>query len=113
MLLAACAPSVKVPPQPIQTEKILSTSTLIVYYSPRCPHCTKARDWLAVHEVNHEERDVKDPKFKNEFLALGGRGVPLFVLRGRVLQGFTPETLEDFLKKGGYKVSQSLSSNSL
>lgn len=82
---------------PENPTQIRNASILQMFYSPRCPHCRRAKAWLESRGVAFKLRDISLEQHRTEFRALGGRGVPTFYLKSRSLQGFDPETLEAFL----------------
>lgn len=84
-------------------DQLLDTPPLVVYVNPRCSHCAKARAWLDQRGIVYEARDVRLPHYRQEFVALGGRGVPLFVAKGGRLQGFSPLELSAFLEKSSIR----------
>jgi mycoredoxin len=64
---------------------------VIVYSTSWCGACKKAKRWLSENGVSFTEIDVeRSNEGRRRFEALGGRGVPLIVIRGKVLKGFNP-----------------------
>jgi glutaredoxin len=83
--------------KPESTLRIKNASVLQMFYSPRCPHCRRAKAWLESQGVSFNLRDISLEQHRSEFRALSGKGVPTFFLKGRRLEGFDPKTLEAFL----------------
>jgi glutaredoxin len=75
------------------------TDAVTLFVVPHCPLCTRARAWLAQHEIAFVERDVKREfgalremvRLTNQLL------VPVFARGGRALVRPSDEQLEEFL----------------
>ena len=107
ILIAGCGESISPPSassasQPA-IDQLLDAPLLVVYVNPRCSHCAKARAWLDQRRIVYEARDVRLPHYRQEFVALGGRGVPLFVAKGERLQGFSASELSAFLERSAIR----------
>ncbi len=75
--------------------------TVYFYSTSWCPYCKKARDFMDEQGIDYIEYDIDEDisaKIKHEEL-LGNKkkpgkvGVPLFVVNGKVLQGFSEKRL--------------------
>ena len=74
-------------------------AAVTLFVVPHCPLCTRARAWLAQHEIAFVERDVKREfgalremvRLTNQLL------VPVFARGGRALVRPSDEQLEEFL----------------
>ena len=65
-----------------------------------CPYCVKARQYLTDHGVAFQEFDIdKDPQAKQRYASLGGHGVPLAVINGQTVSGFSESTYNQLLTK--------------
>lgn len=64
----------------------------VVMYSTRwCGYCKKARNFLKKHAIPFIEYDIeRSAKAKAQHQALGGGGVPLFVVGKQTIRGFNP-----------------------
>jgi len=73
-----------------------SLQNIEIYTTSWCPYCKKAKEYLNSKGISYTEYDVeKDPEAmrrKNE-LAPGG-GVPVAVVNGRIVKGFSKETYD-------------------
>lgn len=68
--------------------------SIIMYSTPTCGYCKRARSYFAQRGVPYREYDVSGPSAaRDEWKRLGGVGVPLFVINGRVSSGFTAESM--------------------
>ncbi|TDR38868.1 glutaredoxin [Tahibacter aquaticus] len=73
-----------------------------MYVMPQCGYCEKARDLLTQRGVPWSELDiVASPQAKQEFDKHGGRGTPLLVIGGEVMQGVDPARLDALLRSHG------------
>jgi glutaredoxin len=59
----------------------------ILYTSPKCTYCPKAKIHLGEIGLEYEERNVVEPAFREELLALGIRTVPTLVKGGKIYLG--------------------------
>lgn len=73
-----------------------------MYYQERCPHCVNAKQALAKELSSRRiiAHDLKNKKDYDEFIKLGGTGVPFFVSK-TTHQTFSgnPKTFDMLLKK--------------
>ncbi len=70
---------------------------VLLYTTSWCPHCTRARDHLRQRGVSFTERDVeRDRAALEEMLKKtgGSRGVPVIDVRGTILRGFSPQSVD-------------------
>jgi glutaredoxin len=66
--------------------------------SEDCGICSVARRWFAEHEVAVAECFVeRDAACRAEFEALGARGTPVLLVRGRPQLGFSPPLIAQAL----------------
>lgn len=101
-------PSIQVGPEiqsaPAPAERRLKqryvpgVSKVIIYFSPICPHCTNAKEWLRQHNIEYEAIDISERQATGEELTArtGASGVPTIVMDGQVLIGFTEELYSEF-----------------
>jgi glutaredoxin len=56
-----------------------------------CGYCRKAKAYLAEKNIKYREYDIDTADGKQAFATLGsGRGIPVLVLGGKTVQGFSP-----------------------
>ena len=75
------------------------TPQLVMYATPTCPYCVKARRYLAANDVPYTEKNVNSSAAAaEEMRGWGGRGVPTFVIDDEtVLKGWSARGLEQAL----------------
>ncbi|MCP3931969.1 MAG: hypothetical protein GY705_23085 [Bacteroidetes bacterium] len=65
-----------------------------MYGTSWCGYCAKARKLLDDHNITYFEYDIEASKEGyNQHKDLGGRGVPVFQIGGKVLKGYNPQRL--------------------
>jgi glutaredoxin len=65
---------------------------VMLYVTGTCSPCKKAASHMRKHKIAFVERDVgANPDHKEEFLRLGGRGVPLMVFGRKTVTGYSGE----------------------
>ncbi len=68
--------------------------------SETCSICLVARQWLQQHEVAFSECIIeRDAACARDMAATGAPGTPVFLVRGRLLVGFSPQRLRDHLQR--------------
>lgn len=74
---------------------------VIIYSTPSCPYCGKAKEYLAERGIAFEERDIAaDASSMRELLDKSGQtGVPTFDIGGGVVIGFDRERLDAILSQ--------------
>jgi glutaredoxin len=71
------------------------TTGTILYAASWCGYCKLARSYLASKNVSYEEVDIDTPSGKSAFAAVGGGGgVPLLVLKGQKVRGFSAQAYD-------------------
>ena len=73
--------------------------TVILYVTPTWPYCTLVREFLSLHDVEYEEKDVAaDVQAREEMLALTGRlAVPVLQVGQEAVVGFDKERISALL----------------
>lgn len=71
-----------------------------MYFQETCPHCVNAKKALQNHISQIELKNLKNKKNYQEFIELGGRGVPLFVSKKthKTFSG-NPQTFTNLISK--------------
>ena len=71
---------------------------MIMYTTRHCPACLAAKQYLARRGVTYKEFDVETSgSARADFDKLGGRAVPLIIVKGRQMVGFNQAELEKLL----------------
>jgi len=72
-----------------------AAGTVTMYSTEWCGHCKNARSYFAAKGISYREIDVeKSEPAAREFKSLGGRGVPLILVGGKAMSGFSAESFE-------------------
>ena len=72
---------------------------VILYSTARCGYCKKARKLLRENNVDYFEYDIeKSAEGNKQYRKLGGRGVPLLLIRGQVVKGYNPAKILALVK---------------
>lgn len=73
-----------------------------VYFSPFCPYCTMARDFLKKHGIKSEEVNVQEDRAAAiELIKKSGQnGVPVIDIDGKIIVGFDEPKLMEALGIG-------------
>lgn len=59
----------------------LNRGSVLMYTTPTCVFCGQAKDYMKRKGIPYQERDITaSPSAREEFVAYGGRGVPLLLI---------------------------------
>lgn len=77
---------------------------VLMYGRTDCGYCAKARRYFARRGIRYRELDVADSDSRAyaEWKKLGGTGVPLFVINGKVARGFSDAGMDKRLAAYGW-----------
>ena len=68
--------------------------SVVLYATEWCKYCRMARRFLIENNIDYVEYDIeKSPEGNKRYEALGGRGVPLLDVNGRVIRGYNPDEI--------------------
>jgi glutaredoxin 3 len=72
---------------------------VVVYSTPTCPWCTRAKDYLKQAGIDFEEKDVSvDIQAAREMVKVSGQmGVPVLTIDGSVVVGFDKKKIDQLL----------------
>lgn len=89
-------------PKPVQSgdfRNVLDSQqgAVVLFTTPTCPWCQKARTFLAAHAIAYTERDVTQPDVAAQFKALGGSGVPVLYTADTRISGFNEDAYRSTL----------------
>ena len=66
------------------------SASTVLYAASWCGYCRQARAYLSRASIKYEDIDIDTPSGKAAFVAAGGGGgVPLLVVKGQQLRGFS------------------------
>ena len=73
--------------------------SVIVYSTPTCPFCIRAKQYLKENNVQFEDIDVsEDPEKADEMIKKSGQmGVPVIEIDGGIIVGFDKEKIKEAL----------------
>lgn len=72
---------------------------VILYSTAWCGYCQKARVFFKENNIPFVEFDIeKSPEGHAQYKQLGGSGVPLVLIRGKVLKGYNPKAYAQYLQ---------------
>lgn len=72
---------------------------VVLYSTEWCGYCRKARAFFEANNVPFIELDIeKSPEGRAQYEQLGGGGIPLVIIRGKVLKGFNPSAYAKHLQ---------------
>jgi len=64
---------------------------VLLYATASCGYCKKARALLRKNRISYFEYDIqKSTEGFKQYRALGGRGVPVLLIKGKVVKGYNP-----------------------
>ena len=67
---------------------------VILYATSWCGYCAKARELLKANNIDYYEYDIEKSEDGNrQYKALGGRGVPVLLIKGQVIKGYSREKI--------------------
>ncbi|HAF67025.1 MAG: glutaredoxin family protein [Bacillota bacterium] len=72
---------------------------VVVYSTPTCPWCVRAKDYLRDNGIEFEEKDVSvDIQAAREMVKISGQmGVPVLSIDGNVVVGFDKNKIDELL----------------
>ncbi|WP_055669247.1 glutaredoxin family protein [Desnuesiella massiliensis] len=72
---------------------------VVIYTSDTCTFCVNAKEYFKENNISYEEKNVKDPTFRKELMAMGIMSVPVIKIDGETVVGFDEEAIEELLNK--------------
>lgn len=74
--------------------QVQSSEPVILYSTRSCGYCAKARSLLNEYNIDYTEYDIEhSTAAARRHRALGGRGVPLLVIKGTVVKGYNRDRI--------------------
>ena len=70
---------------------------VMIYSSPTCIYCKKAKDFLDANNVEYELIDVSTEKGRKELSDLGFTAVPVLIINGKTIRGFNDALIKEAL----------------
>lgn len=72
---------------------------VVIYTSDTCTFCVRAKEYFKENNISYEEKNVKDPTFRKELMAMGIMSVPVIKIEEETVVGFDEEAIENLLNK--------------
>ena len=67
---------------------------VVLYATSWCGYCEKTRDLFEQRNIQYIELDIESSlEGKTEFDQLGAKGIPLVLIKGRVVEGYAPNAV--------------------
>ena len=67
---------------------------VILYSTSWCGYCTKARELLEENHIAYYEYDIENStEGAEQHKKLGGRGIPVLLVNGTVVKGYSPDKI--------------------
>ena len=75
--------------------------TVLVYSTPTCPYCKKAKEYFATKGVEFQDFDVSSDEAKQQEMIhkSGGMAVPVIDIGGTIIVGFDQAKIDAALAK--------------
>lgn len=90
------------PATPARAGAAATSDKVTLYVMPQCGYCEKVRSLLQQRGVSWNEIDIaSSAQGQREFEARGGRGTPLLIVGGDVVQGADPVRIDAVLRRHG------------
>lgn len=72
---------------------------VVLYSTSWCGYCRKMREFLEQNHIDYVEFDIEVSEDANtEFKRLGGNGIPLVLVKGRVVNGYAPKAVLELIR---------------
>jgi glutaredoxin len=97
-----------VPPIPLEAqakEEVLPHGGIVMYCTPWCPDCRRARNWLEERGLEYIEVNTNENRAASAQARLWGKGYkisPTFDIDGEIILDFNTERLTQVLKEKNY-----------
>jgi glutaredoxin len=76
------------------------TADIEIYTTPTCPYCKQAKAYMNKRGIAYLEKDIEyDSDNRRDFENLGGNGVPLIIVYGQPMSGFSEQHFEELLSE--------------
>ena len=84
----------------ITAKPINPNSQVVLYATSWCKYCKKARVLLEEYDVKYVEYDIeKSQEGADKYNKIGGKGIPVLVINGVVVNGFNAKKILNLLRK--------------
>lgn len=71
------------------------SKTVVLFSRANCRSCQQARQYFQSQQIKFAEIDIGlDPEGRKRFEALGGEGLPVILIDGKRMNGFSPQRFD-------------------
>jgi len=75
------------------------SSNIEIYTASFCPHCQDAKMYMQMNNIKFTEYNLEKSKgAEKKFLAMGGKKIPLLVVKGKILRSWNQAAFEKAYK---------------
>lgn len=68
---------------------------VVIYSTSQCATCRRAKDYFRMHNIAYTEYNVEESiEYRKKFYEIGGKAVPLLLIKGKRMTGFDPARFE-------------------
>lgn len=76
----------------------LHPNNVVLYATDWCGYCKKTRKFFKENNIAYVEFDIeKSAEGKAQYQSLNGRGVPLVIVKGKLIRGYNPGLMQSLL----------------
>ncbi len=66
-----------------------------IYTASFCPHCQDAKIYMKINKIKFTEYNLEKSKSaEKKFLGMGGKKIPLLVVKGKILRSWNQEAFD-------------------
>lgn len=77
----------------------INKEDVVLYSTSWCGYCKKARSFLEKYNIPYVEYDIeKSAEGLKQYQQLGGKGVPVFWVKGKTISGYRPQAVVEALE---------------
>jgi glutaredoxin-like YruB-family protein len=79
----------------------MTAKKVVVYSTPTCPHCARAKSYLSEKGIAYTEQNVAENReaAKEMIEKSGQMGVPVIIVDNEIVVGFNQQLLDKLLEK--------------
>ena len=71
------------------------SSEVEIYTASFCPHCQDAKIYMKINKIKFTEHNLEKSKSaEKKFLGMGGKKIPLLVVKGKILRSWNQDAFE-------------------
>ena len=74
-------------------------NTVEIYTALGCPHCQDAKMYMQINKIKFTEFNLdRQPGAEKKFLAMGGKKIPLLLVKGKILRSWNQQAFDKAYK---------------